>query len=117
MLLASEEQIQILLVDYMRALGHGDVFIHIPNGGYRSKPTGLRFKKMGVTAGVSDLFFAYPVREAHGLWLEVKSKKGKLSAAQREWAEKMNKFGYVAKTCYGIEEGIDIISNYLLTGT
>ena len=40
---------------------------------------------MGVKAGVSDLFLAYPNPNFHGLWIELKSEKGKKSPEQKHW--------------------------------
>jgi hypothetical protein len=56
-----------------------EYLIHIPNGGYRHPLEALKLKKMGVKAGVSDLFLAYPNPNYHGLWIELKSEKGKIS--------------------------------------
>ena len=52
-----------------------EYLIHIPNGGYRHPLEALKLKKMGVKAGVSDLFLAYPNPNYHGLWIELKVKR------------------------------------------
>lgn len=57
-----------------------DYLIHIPNGGYHHPREAKKLKKMGVKAGVSDLLLAYPNDYYHGLWIELKSPKGKLSS-------------------------------------
>lgn len=88
--------------------------IHIPNGGLRSKTEAVRLKRVGVKAGVSDLFFASPHGGYHGLWIEMKRKHdGKLSASQKEWLEDMRAAGYMAERADGAEEAIEIIERYL----
>ena len=88
--------------------------IHIPNGGLRSKTEAVRFKKLGVKAGVSDLFLPVARGGFHGLWIEMKRKRGgKLSPDQKEWIEDMLSNGYQALRADGAEEACDIIFKYL----
>lgn len=67
---------------------------------------------MGVKAGVSDLFLAYPSKHYHGLWIELKSEKGKLSPAQKHWLNLMKEVGYGVAVSYCIEETFDILQKY-----
>lgn len=113
MLKVSESQIQCAIVQYVALRGYRDYLFHIPNGGYRNSKEGATLKRLGVTAGVSDLFLAYPNKHCHGLWIEVKSKEGKLSKKQREWLLKMRGVGYQTAVCYSIDEAICIIDDYL----
>ncbi len=87
--------------------------IHIPNGGYRHPREAIKLKKMGVKAGVSDLFLAYPNPHYHGLWIELKSEKGKLSPDQKAWLMLMEAVGYAVAISYSIEETSNILLNYL----
>lgn len=97
----------------------GDFILAIPNGGNRSITEALRLKKEGVKKGVSDLFLAMPVTfnygedHGHGLWIEVKSKKGKVSKAQENWAVLMIKSNYECRIVYSVDEGIQAIKDYL----
>lgn len=113
MLKVSESQIQRAVVQYIACRGYKDYLLHIPNGGYRNRKEGANLKRLGVTAGVSDLFLAYPHNGYHGLWMEVKSKKGKLSEKQESWLKRMNKLGYKADVCYTFEEAILVVDHYL----
>jgi hypothetical protein len=91
--------------------------IHIPNGGLRSKSEAVRFKRLGVRPGVSDLFLPEPVGKYHGLWVEMKRQEGgKLSPAQKDWLDRMNRKGYLAVRANGAEEACDIIYKYLTEG-
>ena len=88
--------------------------IHIPNGGLRSKSEAVRFKRLGVKAGVSDLFLPVARGGFHGLWIELKRQHGgKLSAEQKEWLDGMMQEGYYAVRADGAEQACDIIYKYL----
>ena len=45
---------------------------HVPNGGSRNKQEAVKFKQMGVKAGVSDLCLPYPKGIYCGLFIEMK---------------------------------------------
>lgn len=117
----TEHQIQCAIVEWANhkiippytdgKIGH--LLIAIPNGGYRNKIEAARLKKEGVKAGVSDLFFAFPAFKFHGLWIEIKTKKGKLSKEQKNWIELMSFMNYKAVVVYSVDEGIQAIKDYL----
>lgn len=86
---------------------------HIPNGGYRNAAEAVHFKRLGVKAGVPDLFLPHPSNGYHGLFIEMKSEKGRPSALQKEWAEWLNKSGYMAVVCYGAGNAINTLEAYL----
>lgn len=98
-----------------------DLMFHIPNGGARSKAEGGIFKAMGVKAGVPDLFLpvaggcmnidTYP--EYHGLFIEMKAEGGRLSAAQRQWLDRLRGQEYACAVCHGAEEAEKVIEEYL----
>ena len=67
---------------------------------------------MGVKAGVSDLFLAYPNPNYHGLWIELKSEKGKMSPEQKHWLKLMADVGYATAISYHIENTYDILRDY-----
>ena len=64
----SEEQEQMQVIAWARLMARKDsalkMLFHIPNGGKRGKLEAIRFKKMGVLAGVPDLFLPAP-RKGH----------------------------------------------------
>lgn len=94
-----------------------EYLIHIPNGGSRKDAReGANLKAQGVRPGVSDYFLAYPSKKYHGLWLELKRKNpapAVLTAAQKDWLNKMNLVGYDAQLVYGWEAAKKIIEEYL----
>lgn len=89
------------------------LLFHIPNGGKRSKTEAGRFKAMGVKAGVPDLFLPVPRGSYHGIFIELKSDKGKASGKQSEWLEKLTDNGYKAVVCYGWEQAAITLKSYL----
>lgn len=95
----------------------GDYLIKNANEGKRSFFIGKKMKKEGLTAGVLDLFFAFPVRNpfknSPGAWIEVKSINGKLSKAQEIWIERMKYIGYPVYIVKSVDEGIQAIKDYL----
>lgn len=86
---------------------------HIPNGGYRHPAEAVHLKRLGVKSGVPDLFLPYPVGNAHGLWIEMKSLTGRPTALQREWIEWPREQGYHAYVCNGAEAAINCLKMYL----
>ncbi len=92
-----------------------DYLYAIPNGGKRNAREAARLKTQGVKAGVSDLHLAYPNKEKHGLWIEMKKpdKKAKATPKQLAWLERMRGVGFEAHVCHGSEEAINVIKAYL----
>ena len=90
------------------------LLFHVPNGGIRSKTEAVRFKRTGVKAGVPDLFLPVARGGAHGLWIEMKRKKGgRLSDEQKAWLDALEKEHYVTVVAHGAEEACDAIVKYL----
>ena len=85
----------------------------IPNGGQRNIIVATRLKAEGVKSGVPDIFLPVARGGAHGLFIELKTEKGKPSVNQREWVGDLGLNGYAAVFCYGWEHAKDTILEYL----
>ena len=85
----------------------------IPNGGSRNKIEAKHLKEQGVKAGVPDIFLPIAKNGYHGLFLELKVEKNKLSKQQYEWIENLKKQGYKADVAYGIDEAIKVLMEYI----
>ena len=85
----------------------------IPNGGARDAITGAMLKREGVKPGVPDIFLPLPVGDFHGLFIELKTVKGRPSIQQSEWLINLSNQGYAAVLCRGFDETIDTISRYV----
>lgn len=86
---------------------------HIPNGGSRHVAEAISLKKQGVKKGVSDLFLPIPKNGFHGLWIEIKAKKGRVSPEQQAWIDDMLALGYAAIVAYGADAAITGIKSYM----
>jgi hypothetical protein len=114
MKLGEEQTQQIILFDWIRHAGLDDICFHIPNERRCSPQHGAILKRMGVKAGVSDVAIMRPSRGFHGMFLELKSSKGKISPLQSKFMADMHREGYATKVAYGSEEAIFIIKHYLI---
>lgn len=86
---------------------------HIANQRKCSVQQGRQLKRMGVTKGISDLMIAVPVDGKCGLWLELKSEKGKLSPEQELFLKRKNIMGYMAIAAWGESAAIKVIQSYI----
>ena len=86
---------------------------HIPNGGKRNRNQAVKFKAMGVVAGVSDLCLPIPKGKYCGLYIEMKYEGGKLRDTQKDFLEAMEKAGHFVATCYSSETAIEILRSYV----
>lgn len=85
-----------------------------PNGGSRHPIEAANLKRQGVKAGVPDVFLPVPRGGYHGLFIEMKRKKGgRLSPEQRVWLDLLNRLGYRAVVCNGFEAARTEIETYL----
>ena len=101
----------------------------IPNGGSRNEIEAKNLKDEGVRAGVPDICLAYPSNGYHGLFIEHKTEKGKLTKdtpikdkqgrikhireGQETWFKRLSGCGYKCEVSRSIEQSILITKNYL----
>lgn len=107
----TEDQLQIFAADVLEAYGRPDVFWHhSPNGGWRHPATANRMKRYGTKAGFPDLMFMRPFGAP--AYLELKTIKGHLSPAQKEFRDYCLKHGYEYKVARSTDEIIDVLNEY-----
>lgn len=117
-----EDSEQMMLVKWLRLKGY--FYFAIPNGSNKSIGQRMRFKALGLIAGVSDIFIGHPSRKLSpsgvpylGLFLELKRQVGGVvSEAQREFMRRANEQGYLAVVACGCADAITIIEEYLSDG-
>lgn len=112
----SAHQKAIIAYSKFRSIGKYkliDFLIKIHNEGRKSLFEAIRDKSLGIKAGVSDLFLAFPSRGYHGMWVEVKSDKGKLSKLQKNWFDKMQFMKYYTVIVRNLDDFIREIDFYL----
>jgi len=111
----SESSEQQKVVSYFRTLYPWILIFAIPNGGLRNPAEAARLKKEGVLAGVADLFIAEPRGNYHGLFLEMKKKKGSyLSVKQKDFRSQVEKRGYKFEVGRGFLDAKQKILAYLV---
>lgn len=89
----------------------------IPNGGRRDKITAAIMKGEGVLAGVADLFLMVPNEGFHGLWIEMKTPKGRASDSQKLFESLSKSQGYEYRIARTLDEFQFIINDYLCTNS
>jgi hypothetical protein len=85
----------------------------IPNAAKRSAALARYMQAEGMRSGVPDLFLPVPSEKYHGLFIEMKSEKGKVSDNQKDWLNFLSGQGYMACVCYGFDDAKKVIDVYL----
>lgn len=70
-------------------------------------------KRSGVKKGVPDLCLPVARGGYHGLYIEMKTAKGRLSPEQKWWLEELNGQQYRAVMCRGWKEAAEVLEGYL----
>ena len=73
----------------------------------------IKSRKSGYKKGFPDLFIYEPRGEFHGLAIELKVGYNRATKDQLYWRNELNKRGYVAEICTGIDEALEVINRYL----
>jgi len=92
-----------------------DDFHHFANERKCTQQQGRTLKRMGVKKGVADFFLALSVDGFHGLWLELKVGKGKLSPEQTDFLNRKTARGYFVAVTWGWEAAKEVMLCYLKT--
>ena len=109
----SESQIQQQMVKWFGYKYPEYTLFAIPNGHKRNAITGAILKREGVVAGVADLFLMKANNNYNGLWIEVKTDKGKQSESQKEFERKALQEGYKYVICKNIDQFIEEVETYI----
>ena len=114
-----DEQVKLIQWATLNTAAHPELAMlyAIPNGGQRNIITAAKLKAEGVKSGVPDLFLAVAKtvdgKQKHGLYIEMKSAKGKTSHSQKWWLEHLAIGGYETAVCYSFDEARKAICGYL----
>jgi len=88
-------------------------FFSVPNGGYRNLITAVRLKRTGTKPGVLDIFAPIPRQGKHGLWIEMKTAKGTVSAEQKKWIYFLQSQNYAVFVCRSWTDAAERVIEYL----
>ncbi len=111
----TESQEQKQLIQWCKTDPRLQYLFHIPNETIGGQGWLVRNRQMGVRSGVPDLFYPVPMQGYHGLFIEMKTKKGRTDPHQKQWLDALAAFGYKAVVAHGWEEARDILEEYLCT--
>ena len=113
----TETQEQIALIDWAAVMqgryAELALLFHIPNEGKRSYQAGGQMRRMGLKRGVPDLCLPVARGGWHGLFIEMKSAKGRPTPEQREWCKALQEQGYAAIIAHGWREAAEQIEAYI----
>lgn len=86
----------------------------VPNGGLRDKVSAARLKATGTRKGISDIMLPVARWEKHGLFIEMKKRKGgRESDEQSDFGSFVRSQGYGYALARGWEEARSIVVQYL----
>ena len=110
-----ESEIQICFIKWLRLTNKavGSVTFSVPNGALRSLAEGKRQKDMGLTAGIPDIFIAYPSGKFHGMFIEFKAGVNTLTPNQKTMIELLKAQNYHCVVCYEVDKAMQEVANYL----
>lgn len=87
--------------------------VAIPNGGHRHIAVARKLKAEGVRAGFPDLFLPIPSGSNHGLFIEMKTQKGKPTESQNDWLSFLDSQCYAVAVCHSFDDAKRVIEGYL----
>ena len=87
--------------------------IAIEGGGSRNLLEAANIKRCGLVAGTPDYFFMLPCGHYHGMWLEFKAGKNKLTKAQEQFFETAQALNYKCAVVWSATEAIQEVKNYI----
>jgi len=113
----SENGIQASFFSYIEnffSIKHPEAgcFFSIPNGVNKNPATRIIYKMTGLKAGVPDTFLPVAKNGYHGLFIEFKAEKGRLSDKQKEWIVILQRQGYKTVVCKSLSEAINELEKY-----
>lgn len=70
-------------------------------------------KRAGMRRGYPDVFLPAPRGGYAGLYIEMKTKDGRIRPEQQKWLVRLEQQDYCCKVCYSAVEAWDVIIDYL----
>jgi hypothetical protein len=74
---------------------------------------GYTQKMMGYMKGTLDIFLPHPKKEYHGLFIELKSLRGRISKEQILMVDALSQKGYAVYVCSNLDDAINFTKGYL----
>ena len=103
----TEQELHFQVADYLRlALPAQTVWHHSPNEGRRRPQYTKKLISLGLRAGWPDIEIVYKGRI---IFIELKTRKGRVSEAQKQCHNDLMLAGAVVKICRSLEEVIQFV--------
>lgn len=109
----TKHQIQAAFFSWARLHDRACLAYAIPNGGHRHVAVAGKLKAEGVRKGVLDVCLPIAAGGAHGLYIEFKSRSGRLSQEQVVEAECLVRDGYTVAVCRQAQQAVGVTLAYL----
>jgi VRR-NUC domain-containing protein len=108
----SEQAVQRAVCLHLRQRGaRGLLWFHVPNGGHRKPVEAAIFNGLGVRAGVSDLIL---LRDGRAFALELKTERGRPTAAQTQFISEFRAAGGEASVVNGLNQALHTLETWKL---
>lgn len=108
-----EENLQIKIIQWLDMQYPNCLYCSTLGGMRLTIGQAVKIKRMGYRKGIPDLILYEPRGQYKALFLELKSKKGKMSEYQKKWQTELNERGYKSVCCNDFYECVKLIKNYL----
>ena len=112
----TEEKLQIAVVNYIKLKYPKARFCASLGGIYTGPRQAIKAKRTGYSRGFPDLQICEARGGHFGLFIELKTLKGRPTAVQRDWINDLNDRGYCAEICKGLDDSLSAIDNYMSKG-
>ena len=110
----AEHDLQKACVQWFRMQHKAAYIFSVPNGGKRDLKEAVRLKSEGVVSGVADLFVMSPFSsDAKGMFIEMKTEKGKQSPTQKAFELDCRERGYNYAVCHSLNEFMKVTIEFL----
>ncbi len=109
----TEHEEQCKVVQWFRLKYPKSIIYAIPNGGLRNIFVAKKLKLEGLVPGIPDLFVCEGHGDYFGLFVEMKTEKGRVSTVQAAIINKLNDVGYLAVVAKGYNHARELITNYM----
>ena len=105
-----ENVIQRAVVEHLQWRAIPDLwFAHYPSGGLRNPVVAAKLKAAGTKAGVPDILL---LAQGRLFGLELKSERGRLSTDQIACHQQMRDAGAIVGVAAGVDEAINLLSEW-----
>lgn len=112
----SEERLQTEVINWIKEKHPGIRYCASLGGIYTGPRQAIKAKRTGYSRGFPDLQITEARGGYFGLFIEIKTIKGRPTSVQKEWIIDLERRGYYAEICKGLPAVVKCIDEYLIMG-